>query len=235
MLDPRRCGCGFHIMAPYQTGWPATNCPAADGHTGKGRADAERLAARERLADGDIFDYPSGTGRHHDHPLGENTASWIEWVTSTTVRFLLLPETQQVTVEFVTRNFIQRRRAHPSAAALVRVTRPAGDGDAHLHHRRESFARQDVGELAEAHQLKNSLTRCALRARHAGQIQRQPDVIAHAAPRHQGGFYGERTTADAGPFPDSQHTSACVADARRPAAIFNRVLYRSQLGRTGRA
>ncbi len=219
MLDPRRCGC-FHIMAPYQTGWPVTDCPAADGHTGKGRADAERLAARERLADGDIFDHRPGRAAIMITRWERNTASWIEWVTNTTVRFCSLPETQQVAVEFVTRNFIQR------AEGLIHQQQ-LWSGDRRGRWRRafacRRSARQDVGELAEAHQLKIH-PGIALRPR-AGQIQRQPDVMRTLLHGIRVAS-GRRTTADAGPFPTvapPQHQLA-VAGLHGPATIFSRVL-----------
>ena len=69
-------------------------------------------------------------------------------------------------------------------------------------HAAGEFARQDVGELAQPHQLKDfTHPGITFRARHAGQIQRQPDVIAHAAPRHQGGFLEDERQRMLGLFP----------------------------------
>ena len=116
-------------------------------------------------------------------------------------QILLLPQAQQIAVELVPRNFIQRAEGLIHQQQLWPGDQAAGDGDAHLHAAGE-FARQDVGELAEPHQLKDfTHPGIALRPRHAGQIQRQPDVIAHAAPRHQGGFLEDERQRMLGLFP----------------------------------
>ncbi len=139
---------------------------------------------------------------------GRNTASWIEWVTNTTVRFCSCQRDAagrcrsllRVISSSAPKGLIHQQQLWPGDQA-------AGDGDAHLHAAGE-FARQDVGELPSPTSSRTSLTPgITFRARHAGQIQRQPDVIAHAAPRHQGGS-GRRTTADAGLSPGYRAATA---------------------------
>ncbi len=77
---------------------------------------------------------------------------------------LLLPETQQVAVEFVTRNFIQRAEGLIHQQQLWSGDRAAGDGDAHLHAAGE-FARQDVGGLPRPTSSRTSFTRVLPSAR----------------------------------------------------------------------
>ena len=168
---------------------------------GKCRADAELLAARERLPDGDIFDHPAGAGRHHNHPLREEYRFMDRMGDEHHRQVLLLPETQQIAIELIARNFIQRAEGFIHQQQFWPRHQTTGDGDAHLHAAGE-FARQDVGELAQPHQLKGfahpGVGFCSW---DAGKIQGQPDVAMDAAPGHQRGFLEDEREGKLGFFP----------------------------------
>ena len=146
------------------------------------RACADR-ARRSRTA------RPCGPGRAAimTTRLDRNTASWIECVTKITVSFFL------------------RHRSSRSASSLWRVissSAPKGSSissrsgcvtrpraiDTRICMPPDSARGSALGELVEAHQRQRlGHARIGLRARHAGQVERQPHVGLHAGPGHQRG------------------------------------------------
>ena len=80
-----------------------------------------------------------------------NTASWIECVTNTTVSFFSRHSVEQVGVELVARDLVERAEGLVHQQQVGLRDQAARDRHAHLHAARQ-LARQGLGELRQAHQ-----------------------------------------------------------------------------------
>ena len=162
--------------------------------------------------------------------LDRNTASWIECVTKITVSFFLRHSVEQVGVELVARDLVERAEGlvHQQQVRL-RSTRPRAI-DTRIcmppDSARGSAPRTSSGRPAPAPRRRAHRPRLA---RHAGQIQRQAHVGLHAGPGHQRGRLEHEGHACC-PLSSSCATGLRHSSRRpsvgssRPATIFSSVL-----------
>lgn len=121
---------------------------------------------------------------------------------------LLLPETQQIAIELIARNFIQRAEGGSSiSSSFGRVTRPRAM-ETRICMPPESSRGRTLANLPSPTSSRASLTRgVGFCSWDAGKIQGQPDVAMDAAPGHQRGFLEDEREGKLGFFPLSRRHS----------------------------
>ena len=180
----RRCRRGVHHRACVRrrAGDQFRQPLAVRGERGR---QPEGVGARVGLVDRDLGQHAAGARRHHRDARGEKYRLDDAVGDEDDGQSACGPQRQQLAVEPLPREFVERAERLVHQQQVRRGDERAGDRRTHLHAARE-LAREMAGEIGQADQRERGID-IALGggARHAGEIERQPDVGRDAGPRHQ--------------------------------------------------
>ena len=194
---PQGCQAGAMVQLPLGGGTGRARAVQRirhfDAPLAVARCGAKRIAARIGFVDRDVGDHPPGACAHH-HDAARQVNRFVDAVGDEDGgEAEFLPHPQGVVVELEARHLVERGEGFVHQEQLGTGHHGARNGDAHLHAAGK-FARIHLREGCETHVRQRSFNhRACLGTRHALQSKRQPHVIEHRCPRHQGRFLEHET------------------------------------------